>query len=109
MVYIDKNIDKIAILRSKLNRTINGVTLINQVDKNKIEIEVKDFDIEYKKNEYLIKSYIFLEKLSVTGQYDYYLLEDDNVIESGILQFNNFEPEIKSYEIENKNTIQYEG
>lgn len=109
MIYIDSNSLKMTILKSKNAENITKIKLINQTDKNELSFDLSSGEIEYKKNTIDISVSNIVSSLVTTGQYDYYLYSGDTVAESGILQFNNFEAEIQSYDLENKNTIQYEG
>lgn len=109
MVYINSESQKMTILKSKTNKIIDKLVLINQTDKNKIEIDLLQDDIEYSKNSISIILGNILSKLSVSGQYDYYFYSNGDMVESGILQYEDFNTEIQAYDIEHKNIIQYNG
>ena len=109
MVYINSESQKMTILKSKTNKIIDKLVLINQTDKNKIEIDLEQDDIEYSKNTISIILANILNNLSVSGQYNYYFYSNGDIVESGILQYEDFNTEIQAYDIEHKNIIQYNG
>lgn len=109
MVYINSESQKMTILKSKTNKIIDKLVLINQTDKNKIEIDLSQDDIEYSKNSISIILDSILSNLTVSGQYDYYFYSNGDMVESGILQYEDFNAEIQAYDIEHKNIIQYNG
>ena len=109
MVYINSESQKMTILKSKTNKILDKFVLINQTDKNKIEIDLEQDSIEYSKNTISINLVNILSNLSVSGQYDYYFYSNGDMVESGILQYEDFNTEIQSYNLEHKNIIQYNG
>ena len=56
------------------------------------------------------KLYVFEEDFSnlIDGTYNYYLYEDDELIEDGLLVFGDFVSPVNEYEKNNK-TVSYEG
>lgn len=107
MVYINSESVQMTVLKSK-NAQITELKLINQTDNSELSFDLGKEDVEYNKNTLIINLDNILPELKVSGQYDYYLYENNEIVESGILQFNDFTSEINSYNI-NKKIIQYEG
>lgn len=104
MVYTDKD-KKIVKFPKISNDSINRIEFINQVTNQKITFVP---DVMNKTN---IVCTIDLSPISdqfVEGQYDYYFYNSNNdVIDSGILQFGNFDANLVEYNTE-KNIIQYD-
>lgn len=103
MVYIDSNSVKMTVLKSE-NTQIDKLELVNQTDKTKYHFVLEN--VEYTKHTYEIDLENIITELSTTGQYDYYLFNGDTLVQSGIVQFNDYKSEMKAYKFENK-IIQY--
>lgn len=102
MIYIDKN-NKIGKFPKISNDSFSRIRFVNQVSNQEIVFNTSQIG---KNIVYTIDLEPIIDQF-VEGQYDYYF-ENNNgdVINSGILQFGDFEPELIEYNQE-KNTIQY--
>jgi hypothetical protein len=102
MIYIDKN-NKIGKFPKISNDSFSRIKFVNQVSNQEIVFNTSQTG---KNIVYTIDLEPIIDQF-VEGQYDYYF-ENNNgdVINSGILQFGDFEPELIEYNTE-KNTIQY--
>lgn len=102
MIYIDKT-KKIGKFPKISNDSFNRIEFINQVTNKKITFETND-----KGNGliYNIDLSSIIDEFE-PGQYDYYFYNSANdVVNSGILQFGDFEADLVEYSHE-KNIIQY--
>jgi len=102
MIYIDKD-NKIGKFPKISNDSFSRIRFVNQVSNQEIVFNTSQTG---KNIVYTIDLEPIIDQF-VEGQYDYYF-ENDNgdVINSGILQFGDFEAELIEYNQE-KNTIQY--
>lgn len=102
MIYIDKD-NKIGKFPKISNDSFSRIRFVNQVSNQEIIFNTSQTG---KNIVYTIDLEPIIDQF-VEGQYDYYF-ENNNgdVINSGILQFGDFEPELIEYNTE-KNTIQY--
>lgn len=105
MVYINNESDKIVILKSQ-NHQITKIELVNQTDKTKLVFDLSEDDVEYNKHTISINLENIIESITVAGQYDYFLYNGEDKVQSGILQFSDFNLERNSYNVE-QNIIQY--
>lgn len=102
MIYIDKT-HKIGKFPKISNDSFSRIRFVNQVSNQEIVFNTSQTG---KNIVYTIDLEPIIDQF-VEGQYDYYF-ENDNgdVVNSGILQFGDFEAELIEYNQE-KNTIQY--
>lgn len=105
MVYINKTHKKIGKFPKISNDSINRIEFINQVTNQKITFVP---DIINKTNIVCTIDLSTIIEQFVDGQYDYYFYNSANdVIDSGILQFGDFDANLVEYNTE-KNIIQYD-
>lgn len=102
MIYIDKD-NKIGKFPKISNDSFSRIRFVNQVSNQEIVFNTSQTG---RNIIYTIDLEPIIDQF-VEGQYDYYF-ENNNgdVINCGILQFGDFEPELIEYNQE-KNTIQY--
>lgn len=101
MIYFDKNLQKLTIPIT-FNKNITKIVIKNQAK----SYEFSDFIVNNdKKNYFVIR---FVSEISIEeGQYEYSLYSGDEVFDTGILQFGEFNRENTEYNID-KQTIIYE-
>lgn len=97
MVYFDTNIKEVKFPKVQPGN-INRITFINQTTKEEISItNVLDTSTS---NRYYILS--FNKDKFESGQYDYKIFSDNEILAQGICQFGDFTPLKKEYNNESK-------
>lgn len=105
MIYVDIDTERVAISRhSYTNLNEYRLILKNNLTGNETVfnglVDMREFE----------RLYVFEIDMSglVDGEYNYYLYGNDEVLETGLLQYGNYKKEVISYE-NNTNIKEYRG
>lgn len=95
MIYINENTTEIRIPKVEFTG-LSSLVFTNQVTGRTIMVDEPE-DLSQNNVYYTIDITDYISEF-INGQYDYYIKNNDDIVASGIAQFGEYVPEIKTYQ-----------